>query len=464
MTPKQAANNPLTIIRLRATGYQRLTAEGVDVKFNPDGGITFIEGRNSQGKSATLDALEFGIVGKTALSKKPIHDGLDEAKVELTLSNNKRIIRHVRRKGEKDFTTALELVGADGEKYAAAEATVREWLGDPGISFDPMDFARMEPKKRRALLAKTVGIDLELFAAQEKNAEQARLAHYGQYEAAKRKYETKPDLPANPPASVDVSALNDKLNQQIRENEQLQEARRAAEGARRTAADALSGIESTCRNLTDEIAGLEQQLAAKRKSLSEWQAGVPTQEAKLAEATKACSTLADRPLHDTSAIQQQIADASGLNSQAAQYTILKQQAEEIDATWKRENAKREELTAKVEEVREARLTALREAVFPVEGLGFEDEDCTYLGQPFSQASQSEKIKVGMALAMSQNPNLRLITSSDGSLFDSENLKVAHEMTAGRGYVLVMEAVRDEPSGRPNSIWIEAGSSKEPQDG
>ena len=59
-------SEPINLIFLRATGFQRLTAVPVDVVFNPTG-LTFIEGKNGSGKSSTLSPA-FGNSGSAIIS------------------------------------------------------------------------------------------------------------------------------------------------------------------------------------------------------------------------------------------------------------------------------------------------------------------------------------------------------------------------------------------------------------
>jgi len=447
-------SDPINLIFLRAVGFQRLAAVPVEIQFNPEG-ITFIEGKNGSGKSSALDSLLFAWAGKSALAKQPIHEGLDEASVEIGLSNGRRVVRHVKRKGKSQYTTGLELFGPEGEKYQATETTVREWLGDPGISFDPMEFSRMDPKKRRVLLAKLVGIDLDQFDADEKQAEQARLAHYGVYETAKRKKESLPPVPATKPKTVDVAELNRQLDAAI-------QAKNASDGLSVVRGDLCrdhAGVLVEIKNTEAEIDRLRKALAVAEDALVTLTAQEQTAKAAWDDALKA-DEAARAALPDIQAIQTQLAEASEINRAAVEYEVAASQRSEIEATWKAEEAKRETLTKAVEDVREARLKALQTATFPIEGLGFEAEDCTFHGIPFSQASQSEKIKVGMAIAMAQHPTLKVISSYDGSLLDGDNLAVIDEMAKGQGYTVVLEVVSDQPSGKPNSIYLEDGCTQD----
>lgn len=461
----------LSIIFLRVIGLQRISATPVEIEFPKDGGVKFIEGKNSQGKTSCLKGLEFAIVGKSALSEQPINTGLDQASVEIGLSNGRRIIRHIKRKGDAEYTTSLELIGADGEKFQSAESTVREWLGDPGVSLDPLAFGRMEPKKRRALLALLIGFDISQSEADERLAEQKRRTHSQVHERAKLNFDKLDKdpataLPAQKPEVVDIGGLTKQINEAIAQNEQTREAQRKASETHTARLADLNNTKAAADrrqldniSLQNQIAELEAKLKEGQDALQKLSDAIPQMEANVAAAEDEVSAANDLPWVDTAPIQKKIEDISELNKAAYDYENLLERRKAVIDSWKQESQERERLTAAVEKVRAERTKALQDAIFPVEGLGFGEEDCTFNGLDFEQASQSEQIKVGLGIAMAQNPTLKFITSYDGSLLDEDNLKVVDEMTRGRGFTLALEDVQNKPTNRDNSVFIEDGAVK-----
>ena len=89
----------------------------------------------------------------------------------------------------------------------------------------------------------------------------------------------------------------------------------------------------------------------------------------------------------------------------------------------------------------------------MEGLSVDDEGVLFNGIPFGQASAAERLKVSVAMAMSANPELRVICIRDASLLDSDSKTMLVEMAKQHDYQIWYEVVGD---GGPAGIIIEDG--------
>ena len=113
----------------------------------------------------------------------------------------------------------------------------------------------------------------------------------------------------------------------------------------------------------------------------------------------------------------------------------------------------ESLTKRIQAIDERKAQALAAAVFPVEGLGFDDTDVTYQGVPLSQASSAEQIRVSVAMAMALNPELRVLRIMDGSLLDSDAMEAIRAQVADGDFQVWIERVGDADDG---AVIIEDG--------
>ncbi len=113
----------------------------------------------------------------------------------------------------------------------------------------------------------------------------------------------------------------------------------------------------------------------------------------------------------------------------------------------------EALTAEIEGLDRNKAEGLAAAVFPVDGLGFDESGVTYKGIPFSQASSAEQIQVSLAMAMSLNPTLRVIRIMDGSLLDADSLALISTAATDADYQVWIERVGD---GGEGGVVIEDG--------
>jgi len=116
----------------------------------------------------------------------------------------------------------------------------------------------------------------------------------------------------------------------------------------------------------------------------------------------------------------------------------------------REGADRAEIVVDADKAR-----AIERANLPVPGLGFGDGEVLFGGVPFEQASQAEKIRVSVAIAMAANPSLKVLCIRDGSLLDRDSLRLLTEIVEQNDYQLWLEKVGDEDAA--TGIVIEDGT-------
>jgi hypothetical protein len=100
--------------------------------------------------------------------------------------------------------------------------------------------------------------------------------------------------------------------------------------------------------------------------------------------------------------------------------------------------------------------ALEKAKFPIEGLSVDESGVMLDGIPLEQECDSGKLKVSMAIAMAINPELRVISITNGSLLDKGNMAVIEEMAGDKDFQVWIEVVDESGT---MGIVIEDGSIK-----
>jgi predicted ATP-dependent endonuclease of OLD family len=413
----------MKIIKLVAENFKGLKA----IEITPDQNFQIISGKNAQGKTSVLDAIWSAIAGKEALkaTDKPIRDGQEKAIVSVDLGDLK-----VTRKWSGDKTT-LEVTAADGAKYNSPQTMLDNLIGK--LSFDPLSFATQEDKKQKSTLQELVGINFD-------NLDKERKGHYEErtfHNVSAKKLEGALSELAFPGADTPTEEVS--ASDIINELKTAQATVRENEDKRR------------------ELNTLRQDATWKKTEIDELEARLIRQKSELEIITKqgvelkaVVETLVDP---DTEAIQSKLEDVESINSKvrnAEKYRRIETEIKECkDASdW---------LTKKMNDIDEVKLNTLQSAQFPIAGLSFDEDGVTFNGIPFKQCSAAERLKVSMAMAMSLNPQLRVIRILDGSLLDSDNLKLIHEMAKEQDYQVWMELVDD--SGKMG-VMIEDGQIKE----
>lgn len=392
----------MKIIKLTAENVKRLKA----VEINPDGTVQVITGRNAQGKTSVLDAIWLALGGGAASreTSRPIRDGEEAASVTLDLGD----ITVTRTwKGDK---TNLTVTSADGAKYSSPQSVLDALVGR--LSFDPLEFTRLSARDQVAALLDLVELDVDPVAL---DAE--RQALYDQRLAVGQQGKALGEVPALIPDVPEVEQSASDLIVKIQDA--------------RDSNSVVLGSREKVDTLTERIADLEDQIIEARASLEK------------------ASEAAGRDLIDITSLNDSLAKIEETNRAVRFNADVKVKADRRDALKADYNG----LTAKIDDLDKSKAAALAKAKFPVDGLGFDDSGVIFNGVPFSQASSAEQIRVSLAMAMSLNPQLRVIRILDGSLLDADNLALISEMAADRDYQVWIERVAD---GSGVGIVIEDG--------
>jgi hypothetical protein len=141
-------------------------------------------------------------------------------------------------------------------------------------------------------------------------------------------------------------------------------------------------------------------------------------------------------------------DAGALAEQIEESRILNraiergQQRARIDAEYKTAHEEWSKLDAAVKEGERRKKEAIAHAKYPVEGLGFGNQEVMYNNLPFEQASNAEQIKVSAAIGMTTNRKVRVMRIKDGSLLDENSLKIVAEMAYEHDFQVWIETVSE----------------------
>ncbi len=406
-------SDDLRVVELRADNFMRLSA----ITIRPDGSVIVISGKNGAGKSSALNAIAVAIGGKKAAPAEPIRKGQDKAEINLDLGRYK-----IRRTFQRDADTgetrsALYLEQSDGSRPRSPQAMLDDLMGE--LAFDPLDFLRKPAKDRFDTLKLLVpevdfdGIARQRQAAYDKRTEVGRDAKREKMAAEAIPLENVPD------EAPDLDALVARLRSAGDANAQL-ETRRARRAAMQTEIDdALDRAEK----LHAEANGLEAKAAEQQAKLDGAEAlPAPVNTADIESAIASARTVA-------AAVAQQ-------KTRSAHLHAARNHEQTIVA-----------LTNSIDRMDNEKRTAIEAAKMPA-GLAFGEGDQILLaGVQFDQASAAEQLRASTAVAMNLNPRLRVILIRDGSLLDTDSMKLLAQLAADNGFQVFVERVAgDKPAG------------------
>ena len=395
------------IIELKAENIKRLKA----ITIRPSGDVVQITGKNAEGKSSVLDAIWLALSGAEAGKKNPdvVRHGEDKASVKLDLGDY-IVSRRFTKEG-----SYLDVFTKSGAKYPSPQAVLDKMIST--IAFDPLQFTNLDSKKQVELLLQfsQISIDIPEQDRKIKNAYDERTVAGKELAKAKTLFESTPK-----PVSLtlaEVKPLTDLMN----ERKEIESQKTAAEKAVNDLFATGTSLKNSVTELQATIKKLEEHLDASRKELTE-------KETKLRETGAQYKSV--KSVFDSNNFPERIdsidsAIASGDKARFQNESIEKYLNAEKSFKSAQENSVTREKD--INALRAQRENAIKEAKFPIGGLGIAEDGVTFGGIPFVQCSSAERLKVGIAMVIAQDPNIRVIRIQDGSLLDSESMAVIVQM-------------------------------------
>jgi energy-coupling factor transporter ATP-binding protein EcfA2 len=423
----------MKIIRLEAENVKRLKA----VEIVPRGNVVTIAGKNGQGKSSTLDAIEMALGGAGTIPPEPVRRGARKASIVVDLGDIV-VERTFSAKG-----TALRVRSKDGTEQKSPQALLDSLCSR--VAFDPLEFARMEPKKQDEVLKRLLNLDFSELDRERAEAFQERASENKAAKDLKARVDAAPFHGDAPAEETSVAELMAELKRRQGQVERANALNRAVEQAENERAHARLLVERT----NVRIADLERQLAEERKALEAYEREVTTGEANVSRAREERDAFTYDQPHE---VEEQLATVEETNRKVRENAARAT----LKVHLRLHEANAEELTAKIEELDARKARMLEDAQFPVIGLGFDDAGPTLNGIPLEQASQAERLRVSVAIGLALNPKLKVLLVRDGSLLDDDSMRLLAEMAAEHDAQVWVERVG---AGDPTAIVIEDGEVK-----
>jgi len=417
------------IVELRVEDFKRIKTARV----RPDGEAVVIGGRNKQGKTSLLDAIQAAMAGGKSAPQQPIRVGAKSSKVVVDLGDIV-VTRRFTSKGSH-----LVVKGADGAALKSPQAVLDRLAGK--LSFDPLTFMRAKPSEQANTLRDVAGLDLADLDARikaafdertEVNREVHRLANQAQ---SLGPVETAPSKP------VSLARIMGEMDERRAWNAET-------EGFARQLADVDRALDALAARASRWISSL-QELEAQAKALEvEIEKGNAQYESTAAERDELAAK-AGRGYKDTADLDGQIRNAEATNAAVRANDERELVADQLRSA----KSSSEACTDEIEDLRAERVQRIADADYPVDGLAVDEDGVLFRGVPLSQASGAEQIRVSAAIGLALNPDLRVLLIRDGSLLDEDSLAQLEAMAADADAQLWIERVGN---GDEVSVVIEDG--------
>ena len=377
-----------------------------------ESGLIQIRGKNQQGKSTILDAVEILFKGKKAIPADIIRHTQTQGKVVGQVGEYiiERII------GEK---AKLKITNKDGLQVAVKPQAFLDSLVNE-LTFDPRPFLDKNSDQKLQFLMDLLQID---FSTLDKSIEKLRTERLFAGRIVKQVGEI-PEL--EKVDKVDLLGLME---------------------AKEAAAEHNNNI----RIRKEMNVNLEEKIDRYKEKIQELENMIATSEKSIHENTKVLSKLGSEK--DLQPILDKIAGSEEINFKAEQY--LKNEEKKIQK--KEAEAKYFDFTKDIETLKQEKTKILKSKEMPVNGLEITEEGIFYNGIHSDNWSTSEALKISFELCVAMKPELNAVFIDKGESYDKQGLKDLEKWAKENDLQAFITIVDSGEAGEvENAIYIESG--------
>lgn len=399
-----------------------------------ESGLTVIGGRNGQGKTSVLDAIAWALGGdRTRPSEAKRAGSATDPHLKVELSNGVT----VERRGKNG---SLKVTDPEGRK--GGQQLLDSFV--EALALNLPKFLAMSDKDKAKTLLGIIGVgeDLARIEADEQ-ALYNRRTGVGQMRDQKRgaaeDMPAHPDAPAEPVSAMELIQAQQDILARNGENQRKRHAARDIEAARDNAKQEKS-------NALARVEELNRQVVAAMAAANEADRKLDALETDLAAARKTAAELADE---STAEIEASLAEIELTNAKVRdnqRRADAMREAEELDDQYR-------EMTARIEELRAAKMALLDGADLPLPGLAVDNGLLAYEGRRWDCMSGSEQLRAATAIVRRLKPECGFVLVDKLEQMDAETLREFGAWAEGEGLQVIATRVS---TGDECSIVIEDG--------
>lgn len=376
----------IKINRLEIENVKRVKA----VKIEPaQNGLTVIGGKNNQGKTSVLDAIEWALGGEKYKPSEAQRDGsVIPPNLHIVMSNG--LI--VERKGKN---SDLKVIDPSGRK--GGQQLLNEFVEQ--LALDLPKFIQSDNKEKAKILLRIIGVGDKLFELERQESElYNRRLTIGQVADQKEKFaKEQPFFPDVPKDLISPSEL-------IRQQQDIL----ARNGENQKKRENFQKIDAKVMNISSQIVNFQNQIDKLQKELEESLIDLNT-------ARKSAENIQDE---STAELEKSLLDIDTINTKV-RANLDKSRAEDDAKEYRNQY---NILTGNINQVRQAKIDLLNNANLPLPGLSVQDGELTFNGKKWDCMSGSEQLKISTAIVRKLNPNCGFVLLDKLEQMDLDTLK------------------------------------------
>lgn len=422
------------IANLRVENIKRIKA----VDITPSKDLVIIEGQNRAGKTSIMDSISYLLGGKILIPEQPIRQGEKEGFAKAVIGDFEVI-----RKWTNPYTSTLKIKTAEGVSPTAPQKWLDEKIGS--FALEVAELMDMKKEDRLEVFKRITGLKLDDLKVKYEKIQDDKRLDTRQLEGIKKELATMRDLPEK------AETENfDALQEERKEKEQDNLARLKAENENEEIRAIIKNDKDSLQGLKQQIKGLKDSLIMLEQEEKEITEAIARNEKKYDEDVKKC---VDMPSWDLTEIDERMKKANDMIE--LQYKYKRKEELETDKLVLQKNI--DKSLEDMEKIKKEKIERIKNNKLPIEGLEFDGEKIIYNGIEFEECSTAERIEIALAVAVEENPNIRVLLIREGSSLDESAVKRVKKLAKENNFQIWIETVHSSDS---NAIHIEEGEVKD----
>lgn len=358
----------MKINKLEIENVKRVKA----VKIEPaESGLTVIGGRNNQGKTSVLDSIAWALGGDRHRPSQAAREGsIIPPHLHIVMNNG----LEVERKGKN---SDLKVTDPTGKR--AGQQLLNEFVEE--LAIDLPKFMASSSREKAEVLLKIIGVGPQLHELEAQETELYNRRHaIGQIADQKAKFAREmtyyPDAPKEPVSASELIRQQQDILARNGENQRKRAQAAALLAERNRLAEKVNSLKAELKRYEDQLVQVDKDMNI---------------------AYQTAESLRDE---STAELERNIQDIERINVKV-RANLDKDKAEMDAHQYKNEY---DNMTAKLNDVRQKKIDLLENAALPLPGLSVADGELTYNGRKWDNMSGSDQLKVSTAIVRRLNPN------------------------------------------------------------
>ncbi len=408
------------------------------IDITPAKDLVVIEGENKAGKTSIMDSISYLLGGKILIPEQPIRAGEKEGFAKAKIGDFE-----VQRKWSNPYTSILKIKTAEGSSPSSPQKWLDEKIGS--FALEVAELMSMKKDDRIDVFKRITGLKLDdLKVKYEKIQDDMRLDKR-ELEGKKKELDTLDDLPEKA-ETENFDALQEERKKQEKVNHSYNE----KDGDIEIQKNMIKELENKILLSMDTIGEYRKKMAEMDKVIEDAENDKGLMSSGLADMEK---EFKEMKKWDLTEIDERMKKAN--DSIELQYKYKRKETLATDVLVLGKEI--EGYVVEMDKIKKEKSNRIKNTKLPIEGLEFDGDVIRYNGIEFEECSTAERIEIALAVAVEENPNIRVLLIREGSSLDESAVKRVKKLAKEHNFQIWIETVHSSDS---SAIHIEEGEIKD----